>query len=182
MASGLVYLQLKNDIINPISEKNKENIKITNSPHADWIDYYENFDSLIKDADIVIQGKKIDSYAEQRVDLIFTKEVIEINKVYQGDVNIGDKIEILQTGGILNGIETEPFSEAPLLEDDGQYLLLLQYTKEGHYLILGGYQGIGLIEDNQVKFNSENIIISNDLIGKDINSIEKSIEKLIENE
>jgi hypothetical protein len=45
----------------------------------------------------------------------------------------------------MNGIVTKPFAEAPILKNKGNYLMFLQHTSEGYYLILGGYQGICII-------------------------------------
>jgi hypothetical protein len=152
----------------------KDDNKIINSASADWIDHYNDFNSMASAADLIIKGKKVDSYPEQRADLIFTKQVIEIKKIYKGDLNIGDKIEILQTGGTINNITTLPIEEAQLLDNNGNYLLLLRKSSEGHYLILGGYQGVGLIKDDEnVIFNDANTEFTNDLKSKKLKDIEE---------
>jgi hypothetical protein len=146
--------------------------KTINTADADWTEHFEDFSSLKENSDLIIKGKKVDSYTEQRVDLVFTKEIIEVNKVYSGEIKEGSKIEILQTGGTLNDIVTEPIEEAPILDKGGNYLLFLKSTPEGHYLILGGYQGVGLIKDNKIKFNKHNEKISNELKDKSLKDIE----------
>lgn len=151
--------------------KKNDNINI-NSPHADWNDHYSDFKSMVSSADLVIKGKKVDFYTEQRSDLIFTKQIIEIEKIYKGDADKNSRIEILQTGGKLNDITTSPFAEAPLLDKNSNYLLLLKKSKEGHYLILGGYQGVGLIKNDNVIFNASNTEITEELENKNINYIE----------
>jgi hypothetical protein len=157
----------------------KEDNKIINNISADWIDHYSDFNSMASAADLIIKGKKVDSYQEQRVDLIFTKQIIEIRKIYKGELNVDDKIEILQTGGTLNNITTLPFEEAQLLDNNCNYLLLLRKTSEGHYLILGGYQGVGLINDNEnVVFNDANTEISSELKTKKL----KDLEEILTNE
>lgn len=147
------------------------------SGHADWINHFEDFNALINASDIIIKGKKIDSYPEQRVNMIFTKEIIEVSKVYKGSLKKDDTIEILQTGGEYNNIKTSQADEAPLLEKNGNYLLFLQTTDEGHYLILGGYQGVGKIKNKKLKFNVENDKIAKQLKGKDLSEIEGIISK-----
>lgn len=168
LVSGIIYFSLPN--------KTNSTNKITNTAHADWTEHFLDLKSLAKSSDLIITGKKIDSYAEQRVDLIFTKEVIEVNKVYSGIIAKGDKIEILQTGGTLNGIETKPFEEAPLLDKNGDYLLFLRLTSEGHYLILGGYQGVGLIKNDKIILNEHNSKMT-ELNDKNITDLEKLISK-----
>lgn len=111
--------------------------------------------------------------------MVFTKQIAEIDKVYYGSLNVGDKIEILQTGGVYENIETSPIMEAPLLDKKGEYLLFLRYTKEGHYLILGGYQGVGLIHMNKIKFNEANSKMSKELKDKSMTKLEELINKII---
>ena len=152
-------------------KKNDQNMTI-NKAFADWSNHYTDFNDMENAADLIIKGDVIDSYTEQRVDLIFTKQSIEISEMYKGNLKIGDKIEVLQTGGTLNNITTPPFEEAPLLEKGSDYLLLLQYTPEGHYLILGGYQGVGLVKDDNIVFNSSNDEISQEFKDKKFNDVE----------
>lgn len=143
---------------NDALKKSKVNTESAgNTASASWHDHYENVDELIKAADIIIHGKQIDSYTVQIVDMIFTKEVIEVEKVYQGDVLKGDKIEVIQTGGEMNNISTAPIEDAPLLEKNGGYFLALKKSTEGSYTILGGFQGVAEIQGNdKLKFNNEN--------------------------
>jgi hypothetical protein len=164
LVAGIIYFNIPNN-----------DDKITNTAEADWTEHFEDFNNLYKSSDLIIKGKKVDSYTEQIVDLVFTKEVIEINKVYYGNLEKGSKIEILQTGGTYNNIKTEAFEEAPILDNNGNYLMFLRETPEGHYLILGGYQGVGLIKNNKVIFNKHNEKIAKDLKDKDLNDIEKLI-------
>ena len=137
---GLLVIAFSLILIGSVFFISKQNDnKIINNASADWVDHFNDFNSMTRAADLIIKGKKVDSYQEQRVDLIFTKQIIEIKKIYKGDLNIDDKIEILQTGGTLNNITTLPIDEDQLLDNKGNYLLLLRKSSEGHYLILGAF-------------------------------------------
>ncbi len=141
-------------------------------PEASWKNHYFDVDSLVKASDIIIEGKVIGATLEQRYDLIFTMQEIEAEKVYIGDLKEGETVTVLQTGGELNGIETKAFREAPLLDKGDDYLLFLEYSDEGHYLILGGYQGVGKIKNGRVTFsNVRNDEISAVLSGKSLSYV-----------
>lgn len=178
--TGLIYTKDK-------LEKSNNDNTIKNSASASWHECYGTLNEMVDAADIIIQGKSIDSYAEQlTTDLIATNEIVEVTKVYQGDVKKGDKVEILQTGGELNNIRTATIENAPLLTKGGNYLLLLRKSTDGleNYLILGGYQGILKIQKNgSLKFNTENDPIAQEFHNKEITEFEeiliKTIEKLL---
>lgn len=122
------------------------------SVSADWTDHYMYGEDMVATSDLIIEGKVVNQVCEQRVDMIFTKQNLAVQKTYKGDLALGKQIQVLQTGGELNGLQTAPFVEAPLLENDSVYLLFLKFTDEGHYLILGGYQGVGEIENEPTAF------------------------------
>jgi hypothetical protein len=113
----------------------------TTTVEVSWVNNYVDFEGLIDASDLIIVGKLIEHVPEKRHDLIFTKEQIEIKKVVKGDNVLEDAIEILFTGGVLGDEESPTITDAPLLEEDKQYIFFLQYADEGHYLISGGYQG-----------------------------------------
>ena len=147
-------------------------------PHASWSDHYFSLEEIIEKADAVLIGKVTGSEKEQRVDMIFTLQRIEPVTVYQGELKSGEFIRVLQTGGELNGISTPAFEEAPLLKNDEICLFFLRYTEEGHYLVMGGYQGLGRIENDKVKFSIEEDEIAKALSGRNLNEIEEMLTKL----
>lgn len=60
-------------------------------------------------------------------------------------------VTVMQTGGSKDGLTTKPFADAPLLKSGKTYLLFLEQTEEGHFLIAGGYQGAAEVgEDGEV--------------------------------
>jgi hypothetical protein len=142
-------------------------IVLSQTCDVDWADHFDSLQSMIKGTNIVIKGKVVASYTEQRVDMIFTKQVIQVTKVYGGAIKVGDRIELLQTGGTMNGASTTPFKEAPLLNKSDEYLLFLEHTSEGHYLIVGGYQGRADIQNRKVVFSPYNNEISKEFLKAD---------------
>ncbi len=170
--SGLFVYSLSN---NSINQNTNYTPNTTNASHADWADHFGDIDSLTKAADIIIKGQVVKSTTEQRVNLIFTKQEVKIKEVYKGNVKNGESIKLLQTGGEMNNIKTAAFVEAPLLDKGGDYLMYLRLTQEGHYLVLGGYQGIGKIENNKVKFNVEEDIIAMEFKDKNLESIDRIV-------
>lgn len=146
--------------------------------HADWNEHFATDKDLIESSDLIVKGKVIDSYCEKRYDVVFTKQVIEVSKILKGKINSNEQIEILQTGGELDNIKTPVIKEAPLLDKNGTYLLMLRKTDEGHYLLMGGYQGVGKIIKNTLVFSKEQKDIFKGLDNKDITYVEVTIENL----
>lgn len=149
-------------------------------PQADWKDNYSSVDDLIAESDIILSGKVIDSMTEQRFDLIFTNQEIVPENVFKGELVEGQSILVLQTGGEMNGIKTLPFAEAPLLEKDCEYVMFLEDTGEGYYLILGGYQGLGEVVNGRLKFsNVKSDEISRELTGKTFSAVVNILDEQI---
>lgn len=144
---------------------------------ASWINHYQSASEMTQKADLIIKGKLIDESTEKRVNLIFTKAVIEVSKVYKGDIKENDTVIVLQTGGEMNGEKTEPFEEAPLLKNDGEHILFLESTSEGHYLIAGGYQGVGKIKNGKVVFNAPDDEATKEFKNKNLTEVEKLIKE-----
>lgn len=117
------------------------------STSATWTEYFESVDEMAENADIGIVGVLYDSETELRSDIVFTRNIVEVVEVYSGDVQVGDLVEVLQTGGVYGDISTPAFSEVPLMEKNKEYALFLSETEPHevygqYYLIKGGYQGI----------------------------------------
>lgn len=158
---------------------NKSNSINYNAPSADWVDHYFSIEDLINNSDLVIVGKVEDSIPQQRVNLIFTRQVIKIQKYLKGSSVLNDTIEVLQTGGTLNGITTQEIDDAPLFKIKDHLVLFLKKTDEGHYLVLGGYQGKGKIENNKIKVDESTIEdkVVKELKDKSIDEIEELVKK-----
>ena len=168
LAVGLVY-NLK---ISPGKET-----KMELKADADWVDHYESIDELTEKSDLVVLGQVTTSVPELRVDVIFTKQNVAINKYLKGDKIQNDAIQILQTGGELSGKKTPEIDDAPLFQKNDNLLLFLKKTTEGHYLVMGGYQGVGKFVNDKIEVNVEQ-----DKIGKELKAKSKEeVENLINN-
>lgn len=93
--------------------------------------------------------------------MVFTYERVEVIDVYKGDILAGDVIDILQTGGEYDKISTPSIDDAPLFSEiidetereTGELILCLKQTEYdeqygSYYLICGGFQGVGMIANN----------------------------------
>lgn len=147
--------------------------------YADWKDHYNTDKEVIKNSDLIIRGKVVNSYAEKRADMIFTKQVVEIKKVLKGDLTESQTIEILQTGGELGDIKTPAFEDAPLLDKNGSYIFMLKKSNEGHYLIMGGFQGMGKIEGDLLSFSKDSKDTFKNFHKKNITDVENAIQELV---
>ena len=127
--------------------------KNLSGPSADWKTHYETMDSMVTDTDLIVKGKVTGHSEELRNDVVFTRQNVEVVTVIKSDSdNPPEEITVLQTGGSKDGVVTEAFPEAPLLETGETYLLFLEHTDEGHYLVGGGYQGVAEIDDESISF------------------------------
>lgn len=126
---------------------------------------------------MIVIGTVIDSIPEKRVDMIFTMQVIKIDKYIKGEKVPDDTVNVLQTGGELNGEKTFEFEEAPLFKIKDKYLLFLSKTSEGHYLVAGGYQGSDKIVNGKVRFNMESDNIAKVFDNKRLDDVEALINK-----
>jgi len=79
--------------------------------------------------------------------MVFSLFTLEIIKVYAGD-NGNSDVTVLMTGGSTGEMTTKAPHDTPLLSKEGEYLLFLVRTDEGHYLVSGGYQGLGKLDKN----------------------------------
>ncbi len=127
------------------------------SSSASWSDSYSSAEEMLAQADVAIVGVLSSSYTEMRGSLVFTRNVMEVVAVYSGDVQVGDTIEVLQTGGTYGDTTTPAFSEVPLLESGQTYALSLTQTEPDevygqYYLIMGGPQGLATVEGSVDSF------------------------------
>lgn len=52
-------------------------------------------------SDLIIQRNVIGSITELRSSIVFSRQQISVKNIIKGNINIGDVIEVLQTGGVL---------------------------------------------------------------------------------
>jgi hypothetical protein len=133
-------------ILFKVSESS-ENISSTS---VEWRSHYDTVEEMAEDADVIILGKVVSTYTEERYDIVFTRDVIKVTSVISGDVQVGDSIEVLQTGGEHDGKTTSVPSDLPLLKKKKEYAMFLELTDPNeqygqYYLVMGGYQGIAKV-------------------------------------
>ncbi|MGI6669551.1 MAG: hypothetical protein ACOX4M_09355 [Acetivibrionales bacterium] len=146
--AAVYFLTSKNNTDLPASKREPK-------AHASWATHYTDVEDITDNSDLIVIGTVIDSIPEKRVNMIFTMQVIKIEKYIKGEKVPDDTVKVLQTGGELNGEKTYAFEDAPLFKINDKYLLFLEKTSEGHYLVAGGYQGSGKIVNGKVRFNVE---------------------------
>ncbi len=121
---------------------------------ASWSEHYNSQADMYKNSDIVVTGTVEYSYTELRYDLVFTHNIISINEVSKGNSEFIN-IDVVQTGGAYGDLYTPSPSEISLLDGESEYALYLKYSGDetfgDYYTILGGYQGVGIIENNTIR-------------------------------
>jgi len=147
--------------------------------HASWAEHYYSVESLIKASDLIVTGTVVGAEVENRHGLLFTNQEIHIEKVYQGDVRVGDSIRVLQTGGVMDGFESGTFLESPLFEIGDFNLMFLRYTDEGHFLVMGGYQGLGRIDKDSISFAVSDDVIAQEFARMSYRAVDRYIDERV---
>jgi hypothetical protein len=136
-------------------------------PQSDRI-YYEYLKQVEDQAIIIVRAVAKETLS-QEVDTIYdhvtdkklptygyTKWEIEVDKVYKGDVNVGDKLVLLQEYYIWTKSDgkkqlVNSSSIKPAVKEE-EYLLFLRYEEAmGGYSTVGDYQGMFAIPTDEVK-------------------------------
>lgn len=134
--------------------------------------YYENLNQVEDQATIIVRAVAKETLS-QEVDTIYdyvlqkelptygyTKREIEVAKVYKGDVNVGDKLVLLQEYYIwtksdgkkqlVNSSSIKPATK------EKEYLLFLRHEEMmGGYSTVGDYQGMFAIPTDEVRIIME---------------------------
>lgn len=110
-----------------------------------------------KNADVVITGTLSSHKTELRTDVVFTLNCIKIESIIKtnNNISVDQTIQILQTGGTYDNFTTPAFCDCPLLQYKKEYKLYLKYINktesyDDYYLILGGYQGVAILENDEL--------------------------------
>ena len=120
-----------------------------------WSEHFSDLSEALESTEYVIEGKLVGTYTEQRGHIVFTRNKIEVVRVILGEVEQGEVIEVLQTGGRNEKVATIPPSECPLLDDSSSYLLLLDKSEMQedygqYYVVKGGYQGMARLSGKDI--------------------------------
>lgn len=143
-------------------------------PQSDRI-YCEDLQQVEDEATIIVRAVAKETL-DQKVDTIYdrelkdvptygyTKREIEVTQVYNGDVNVGDKLVLLQAYYIWTYSDgykqlISSTSVKPVVKET-EYLMFLRYNEimEG-YSLVGDYQGIYAIPTDEIKTKAEEGIL-----------------------
>lgn len=160
--------------------------------HADF-PYFNDTDSLVENADTIIDGKVIKEEGVKTININlsdnpeedlyakYTVFQVEVLDVIKGDIKVGDIIEIKQLGD-KNGIKNEETEEAGYYAENQECVFFLVSYKNVNpdmpYSTLNPSQGSITFIDNKSQVVSENKLISNN-INKDkiITDLKDRVEK-----
>jgi len=102
-----------------------------------WETYYESFDQMIQEADLIVQGTVDDQYFALD-NLVYTLNHINVQVTFQGTTETS--ILLLQLGGRLGNIYTPYPHDLPKLNLGQSYILFLKQNGN-YYHIMGAGQG-----------------------------------------
>lgn len=165
-----------------IVNNNENNMSKENLPTSNMsgklVNYYKTLNEINNDSELVVMGTIIENEYIEYDDLIFTLSKFKINNVIKGELNVGDTIKVLQTGGISeitpNSTDVKSFEDpeevekysnenygkkyettiegvSVLKENDNAILLLKKYVGpivEDSYVGTGDFQGRFIINSN----------------------------------
>ena len=155
IAVGLLLLAAAYALIEMANPGNAEKTSVS----ASWSDHYRTVEDMVAQSDLCIIGVVVSSGTELRNGMVFTRNHVEIQEVISGNLEAGETIDVLQTGGQYGSITTPPISDAPLMDQDSSYALCLRQTKPHwkygqYYLVMGGYQGMAALPASSNKQES----------------------------
>ena len=125
------------------------------SSSASWaVPPYSDVAALGEGSDLIVIAKESDHSIEYRHELAFTHSYMKISKVYKGDAECGDVVDVLLTGDTHEEGYASRAGELPYILEDREYVLFLFKSPEDeeygqYYLISGGYSGIAEISGDR---------------------------------
>ena len=109
-----------------------------------WLKGFDSAEAMVEQSGVAIVAQLVSAEVQRRNGMPFTMNTVEVLEVRKGDLQVGDRITVQQTGAA--GTEQPAPAEQPLLVPDTQYALCLELTEPHetygqYYKIAGGYQG-----------------------------------------
>lgn len=91
-----------NSIVSSIEDENSkvEESLPTSDMSAKFVNCYKTLDEINNDSELVVMGRIIENGYVEYGGMTFTLSKFKIDKVVKGNVNVGDTIKVLQSGGI----------------------------------------------------------------------------------
>lgn len=124
---------------------------------------------LAEKAEIVVLGKVNEQTCVYQDDVIVTRNNITIEKVYSGDISVGETLFVQQLGGTIGSVNVPYLTGITVIKPGITYVMFL-YAKEAtdgflYYQSVGNYnvtlQELGLSEDanlTQIEFAIDNVM------------------------
>lgn len=145
-------------------------LKISNYPILDQpfgvsvSSTYSDLETLEADSSSIIDGTVLENEYFEYEDVQFTVSSIRVDKVYKGNLEAGETVNLLETGGIINNVEYFIEGDKVLKEDEQSILYLKDYegpiqSDVKKYTTVGVYQGKFRHENDEevVTYSEENI-------------------------
>jgi len=150
---------------------------------VDWTDHYNTVDEMTRNSDYIIIARVSNQRYEERHDLVFTlSEVTVVKNIGLKPIPENQKFTVLQTGGISNGIETNPIEDVLMLKNNNTYLLFLRETNESYVILMGGFQGIASIINGKVSFPDNHSFSKNQLDQIPVSDLEYTISYILKDQ
>lgn len=144
----------------------------------DCIDSYESIDEITNDADTIIKAEIEDISSCFDIGGIYTDVKIKVLESLEGELKIGDVIEVRLHGGVIEGEDAKEFRTKMLEEDGitcdnvsserieeiadglenfkiGDTTILFLNSDNNKYTVTGSHQGRFKIDNNYIKVNDE---------------------------
>ena len=97
---------------------------------------YEDVQTIAADAAVIVEISVDDQKVVMLDGYPQTHTIVNVHQVYQGDIDIGDFMEVVEEGGY----DGKVMGGLPLLSKENKYVLFLNEYK-GYYYICGAFQG-----------------------------------------
>ncbi len=164
--------------LNPFAKEDWEGLEVVNVACNRML--YESLEGVEEEATIIVEaeaGNVLDQVVSSFYDSTFQKDLpsagytrreLKIEKVHQGDVNVGDKIVLMQDYFIWTNTDNikQLISLTGLkpMKKGEKYLLFLAWdkNKEGYYAV-GDFQGVYPLEDTTVKSKEGSVAAKREL-------------------
>jgi|GEM_PF-1966740 len=128
-----------------------------------WEVRYQNEEELYESADLVVKGfvvKELGStFVKGKYSEYTTEVMFQIDKVYKGDIEVGDEIIVSQMGGFDGNVQV--ISEnTTYLSEYQEAVLFLRKHSDGKYRSINESEGIYVLEDGFYINKGSNKVLS----------------------
>lgn len=148
--------------------------------HADWLESYESVEEMAVASDVIVLAEVAKQTMQTRIDMVFTMSEMTILEIYKQNVLPDSKIVVLQTGGKFADLVTAPIEGVLMLQESKTYLLFLRKSEEGHYLVMGGFQGAATVINQAIYFPDNSAFDDNPINALKIDEFESALSEILQ--